>query len=236
MSFVAVPQISNGVIFLKGTKIASRPFARFAAGSGALLCALGFAGGAHGASYTLSIDLSDPSAVTMVASAGNAFNSSLSGLKFSEGITLGFFLNGNTLPPFQVGGVAAASTLTSVGSPALMFDRAFSTTVDGQNGAGQPFHLNLSNASGSGTALSFTAGSQVLTGTAVFNLSSLQAYFPDATVGAPAHGNIYAGVGWLGPQIGDWTAVPEVSTNAQMAVVGLGCAGFLVQRARRAKL
>ncbi len=231
MSFVAVPQISNGGKFLKGTKIASRRFSRFAAGSGALLCALGFAGGAQGA--TLTIDLSDPSAVRVVGSGENAANDSQSSLYFSQGITLQNFFNLGV--PFNGGGVAVSSDLTSIGSPALMFTTALSTTQNGLPGVTLR-QLNLSNPLVPTVPLAFTRLSPALSGTAVFDLSALQAYFPNATFSSPVSGNLYAGLGTGGNTIGTWTAVPEVSTNAQMAVVGLGCATFLVQRARRAKL
>ena len=167
-------QPSNSMIFLKRSKIVPRSFSRFTAGSGALLCALGFAGGAQGA--CLSIDLSDPSAVTMVGSGEVSPSSSQPGLDFSKGITLDLFLKAGAT--FHVGDGPISSSLTSVGSPSWSFTEAFATSTTGVDGVGPFRELNLSNPGGSGIQLFFFIGNPTLTGTAVFNLSALQLIFP----------------------------------------------------------
>ena len=206
---------------------------RFAVGAGTALCALGMTMGAQAVSPAiLTIDLSNPSAVIFTGTLENASGAS-SGLTYFEGITLGNFFVSD--PGWVQGGVAVSgASLTAVQSSTDVFTDFFSVddgTTDHQT-AGSVINLNISK-SPSSEGLVFSSGLSALDGSASVDLSSLALNFRVATFAIPIGGDVYAGPISSGNIIGTWTAVPEASTTIQMSVVGLGCAGFLVNRARR---
>ncbi len=212
---------------------------RFALGAGTALCALGMTMGAQGAPLLpnlLTIDLSNLANVTITTSTDNAGDNDEGNFFMNDGITLdGFFRNpSNVLNP-----VSADFVSSSLTSPASASASIYNTWSAGSDASDLDLVLRAFVV-GTPDAQVFDIAKPALSGSGVINIASVLNILdvvPLATWILPAHGTIYSGAGGQGSigavAIGEWTAVPEASTTIQMSVVGLGCAGFLVNRARR---
>lgn len=169
------------------------------------------------AAVLLSIDTSNPSAVTITAT-GNFSSINENNRKTSDGIDLlQFFISSNSFNSTSVSG-----SLTPSGGGSSSYSQAFQDSY-----SGSAVDLNL--LSGSSSPQNFSTTTPAFTGTATLDLSSYSSALP----AAGASGDILDGWKYInsGVVIGKWSVVPEPSTYA---LFGMG-AVVLLRAARRRK-
>jgi hypothetical protein len=179
------------------------------------------------AQYLITVNDSNPNAVTFTGTGADATGSSTAANTYAAGLILTGFTPGSTL-----GFVPALPTPLSTSSLVALLDgtQDYDDAQSGSNG------IEIYG-SGNGSQEDFVAGSPAFGGTVTFNLNN--ATFPfilpvDGTVG-----NIYADTnGFSGPPtlIGTYvvnnTATPEPSQLALLLAGGLGLLGVMRARAR----
>jgi PEP-CTERM motif len=192
-----------------------------------LAMALGFSTNAVG--QILYIDDSNPAAVRIYSSGGDATASNSTTVAEDGADLLGFF------PTSAAGGgnyMGASGNLTAPGDLAYNEehpdDQSVGTTnIQSISGSFLDLTLFLTASDGDTTPQNFTTGSPAFTGTMTMDLSAYAGDLP--TPGST--GTVIAGWsgGEIGGAIGEWEVVPEPSTYA-MVLAGLGLLVFWRRR------
>lgn len=176
----------------------------------------------HGA-VLLSIDLSDPSAVTFAATSNGSYGNSNLNASI-DGFTIEGFFSGSPTVAFVPGNVTG--TLTPIQGTRQTYTNTATYVFSELLVTGGPGNDLLFRAGGAAGANSqvFSPSFPAFSGTAVVNLSGVASNLP----GAGATGNIYPGSDSGTPALGEWRVVPEPS-----AFLLFGAAGMMGTLLRR---
>lgn len=173
------------------------------------------------AAVILRIDITDPAQITFTATGANSENDDDQSF-LSEGITLLDFFSVSVEDP----NVAFFESPSNLWSPGGNF--AYTTLSSSAFTNAAPFVYDDLAIFGSGfSTQDFSTNAPALTGSAVADLTAWAAWIPAAgTVGNIRSGD---GISFSGPQIGQYTVVPEPSTAA-LAAAGLLLAARFIRR------
>lgn len=201
-----------------------------------VVCILGFGAIASsaisGVPILLTIDVSNPSAVTITATSSNSY-SDYSGNTANAGVDLlGFFgANEQSLSPGQFSGGSLQG-----GNDGVSYDSLTSDNYSTGGGLYYDLEVYLSAAAvGSGNTETFSTNLPAFSGTWTVNLSSLGVSASDLP-SAGSEGTIISGSGAsAGPFIGEWQVVstPEPGTAGLLAL-GAIVTGIAIRRRRTA--
>ncbi|MEM9081066.1 MAG: PEP-CTERM sorting domain-containing protein [Verrucomicrobiota bacterium] len=164
------------------------------------------------AAVLLTIDPSNPSAVTFAATSNAAEVDEVFSTSTLGGITLVNILAAPNPAAFDPRSSSGASSLLSDG---MSIDRLESITSNDGNTNATSLTL-WDNTSNNGEGMDFSTSSPAFSGSAAFDLS-------EATFTIGSTGNIISGdtVSGSGSIIGQWRVVPEPSSSLLLALAGL---------------